>query len=99
MAKLVDATDLNKLSGSRGNALPDPVKVGEPLGTPKATPSQSGHVQSGRQDPAESIDFVNKGAADAFRIVVQNVGNAALARHSLFHCVAQAPARFKRFDH
>jgi hypothetical protein len=31
MAKLVDATDL-KLSGSRGNALPDPVKVGESPG-------------------------------------------------------------------
>ncbi|HEY0749434.1 MAG TPA: hypothetical protein VGD63_22220 [Steroidobacteraceae bacterium] len=49
MAKLVDATDLKLLSGSRGNALPDPVKVGEPLGTPEATPSQSGHVQNGRQ--------------------------------------------------
>jgi hypothetical protein len=42
MAKLVDATDLKQLSGSRGNALPDPVKVGEPLGYPEATPSQSG---------------------------------------------------------
>jgi hypothetical protein len=32
MAKLVDATDLKQLSGSRGNALPDPVKVGETPG-------------------------------------------------------------------
>jgi len=43
MAKLVDATDLEQLSGSRGNALSDPVKVGEPPGIiPEATPSQSG---------------------------------------------------------
>ena len=34
--------------------------------------------QAGRQDPLEIIDYVNNtGAADNFRIVVQNVGNAA----------------------
>jgi hypothetical protein len=49
MAKLVDATDLNILSGSRGNALPDPVKVGEPPETPEATPSQSGPCRTARQ--------------------------------------------------
>ena len=48
MAKLVDATDLEKLSGSRGNALLNPVKVGESLGKPEATPSQSG-LRSSRQ--------------------------------------------------
>jgi hypothetical protein len=43
--------------------------------------ASSTDVQSGRQDPAESIDYVNKGAGDFFRIVVQNVANAAQPRH------------------
>ncbi len=37
--------------------------------------------QNGRQDPVEVIDYVNKGAQDFFRIVVQNVGNAAQPRN------------------
>jgi hypothetical protein len=50
MAKLVDATDLKKLSGSRGNALPDPVKVGEPPGTSRgnAEPIRSATRAAGR---------------------------------------------------
>jgi len=43
--------------------------------------ASSTDVQSGKQDPAEVIDFVNKGGGDFFRIVVQNVGNAAQPRH------------------
>lgn len=42
--------------------------------------ASSRDVQSGRQDPVESIDYVNSGAADRFRIVVQNVNNAAQPR-------------------
>jgi hypothetical protein len=34
-------------------------------------------VQSGRQDPSEFIDYVNRGSQDFFRIVVQNVRDAA----------------------
>jgi hypothetical protein len=40
--------------------------------------ARSTDVQSGTQDPVESIDYVNNtGAQDLFRMVVQNVGNAA----------------------
>jgi len=49
MAKLVDATDLKQLSGSRGNALPDPVKVGEPPGISRGNAEPIRTVQSGRQ--------------------------------------------------
>ena len=49
MAKLVDATDLKQLSGSRGNALPDPVKVGEPPGIPRGNAEPIRTAQSGRQ--------------------------------------------------
>ncbi|MBI3402017.1 MAG: choice-of-anchor D domain-containing protein [Acidobacteria bacterium] len=34
-------------------------------------------VQNGRQDPTEFIDYVNRGSQDFFRIVVQNVRDAA----------------------
>jgi Subtilase family len=43
--------------------------------------ASSTDVQNGKQDPVEAIDFVNKGGQDAFRIVVQNVRNAAQPRH------------------
>lgn len=43
--------------------------------------ASSTDLQSGRQDPAETIDYVNRGAQDFFRIVVQNVGDAAQPRH------------------
>ena len=39
--------------------------------------ASSTDVQSGRQDPSEVIDYVNRGAADRFLIVVQNVRGAA----------------------
>jgi hypothetical protein len=39
--------------------------------------AKSTDVQSGRQDPVEAIDYVNTGGADLFRVVVQNVQNAA----------------------
>jgi hypothetical protein len=37
--------------------------------------------QTGNIDPLESIRFTNSGAADKFRIVVQNVGNAAAVKN------------------
>jgi len=37
MAKLVDATDLKKLSGSPGNRLLDPIKFGESPRLPAAS--------------------------------------------------------------
>src|SRR5207237_1303588 len=37
-------------------------------------------AQAGKQDPLEIIDYVNSGALDTFRIVIQNVGNAAQPR-------------------
>src|SRR5262249_54985200 len=37
-------------------------------------------AQAGRQDPVEFIDFVNRGSADTFRIVIQNVRDAAQVR-------------------
>ena len=63
--------------------------------------ASSTDVQSGRQDPVEAIDFVNKGSADAFRIVVQNVGNAAQPRHlNIFsfepECAAAGPSCWRR---
>jgi Subtilase family/Abnormal spindle-like microcephaly-assoc'd, ASPM-SPD-2-Hydin len=36
--------------------------------------------QAGRQDPVEFINFVNRGSADTFRLVVQNVRDAAQVR-------------------
>ena len=39
--------------------------------------ASSTDVQNGRQDPSEVIDYVNRGAQDFFRIVVQNVRDAA----------------------
>ena len=43
--------------------------------------AKSTDVQSGGQDPAETIDYVNTGAADRFLIVVQNVRGAAQPRN------------------
>lgn len=53
-------------------------------------------VQRGAQDPIEFIDYVNTGASALFRIVVQNVGNAAQPKHlNLFsfqpECAADGP--------
>ena len=46
-----------------------------------AVVASSRSPQNGRQDPVEIIDYVNNtGAADTFRIVVQNVNNAAQAK-------------------
>ena len=42
--------------------------------------ASSTDVQSGAQDPVEAIDYVNAGATDFFRIVVQNVNSAALPK-------------------
>lgn len=39
--------------------------------------ASSSSAQSGRQDPSEFIDYVNRGSQDFFRIVVQNVRDAA----------------------
>ena len=39
--------------------------------------ASSTNAQSGNQDPVETIDYVNQGAADFFQIVVQNVRNSA----------------------
>jgi hypothetical protein len=59
--------------------------------------ASSTDVQSGRQDPSEVIDYVNKGAADRFLIVVQNVRGAAQPRNlNIFsfepECAAAGPA-------
>ena len=59
--------------------------------------ASSKDVQSGKQDPVEVIDYVNRGSADAFRIVVQNVQNAAQPRHlNIFsfqpECATAGPA-------
>ena len=66
-------------------------------------------VQNGRQDPAETIDYVNRGAADRFLIVVQNVRGAALPRNlNIFslqpECaaggpLALAPPRYERHNY
>jgi hypothetical protein len=58
--------------------------------------ASSTDVQNGRQDPAETIDYVNRGAADRFLIVVQNVRGAAQPRNlNLFtlqpECAAGGP--------
>lgn len=42
--------------------------------------ARSTDVQRGAQDPLEAIDFVNRGPDGRFRIVIQNVGDAAQAR-------------------
>ena len=59
--------------------------------------ASSTDVQSGRQDPSEVIDYVNRGAADRFLIVVQNVRGAAQPRNlNIFsfqpECAAAGPA-------
>jgi hypothetical protein len=59
--------------------------------------ASSTDVQSGRQDPSETIDYVNHGAADRFLIVVQNVRGAAQPRNlNLFslqpECAAAGPS-------
>jgi len=53
-------------------------------------------VQMGLQDPVETIDFTNRGSADTFRIVIQNVRNGAVPRRlNLFaiqpDCAAAGP--------
>lgn len=53
-------------------------------------------VQNGTQDPSETIDYVNRGAADRFLIVVQNVRGAAQPRNlNIFslqpECAAAGP--------
>ena len=53
-------------------------------------------VQNGTQDPSETIDHVNRGAADRFLIVVQNVRGAAQPRNlNIFslqpECAAAGP--------
>ncbi|MCU1386216.1 MAG: hypothetical protein JWL71_4913 [Acidobacteria bacterium] len=58
--------------------------------------ASSTDVQSGRQDPSETIDYVNRGAADRFLIVVQNVRGAAQPRNlNIFtlqpECAAAGP--------
>ena len=58
--------------------------------------ASSTDVQNGRQDPVEVIDYVNRGAADRFLIVVQNVRGAAQPRNlNLFslqpECAAGGP--------
>ena len=58
--------------------------------------ASSTDAQSGRQDPAETIDYVNRGAQDFFRIVVQNVRDAAQPKHlTIFslqpQCAAAGP--------
>jgi len=58
--------------------------------------ASSTDVQNGRQDPVESIDYVNRGAQDFFRIVVQNVRDAAQPRDlNIFsfqpECAASGP--------
>ena len=58
--------------------------------------ASSTDVQSGSQDPTEFIDYVNRGSPDTFRIVIQNVRDAAQPRHlNLFavqpRCAAAGP--------
>jgi hypothetical protein len=38
-------------------------------------------LQTGAQDPVEALDFTNRGGADAFRIMIQNVRDAAAPRN------------------
>jgi hypothetical protein len=59
--------------------------------------ASSTDVQSGRQDPSEVIDYVNKGAADRFLVIVQNVRGAAQPKNlNIFsfepECAAAGPA-------
>lgn len=42
--------------------------------------ASSTDAQSGRHDPVEFIGYVNRGSADTFRIVIQNVRDAAQVR-------------------
>ena len=58
----------------------------------------STNPQTGTQDPEEDIDFVNSGPQGNFHIVIQNVGNAAQAKHlNLFsfqpECAAAGPVQ------
>jgi len=43
--------------------------------------ARSTDIQRGAQDPLEAIDFVNRGPDRRFRIVIQNVGDAAQPRN------------------
>jgi hypothetical protein len=58
--------------------------------------ASSADVQNGGQDPVEVIDYVNRGVQDLFRIVVQNVRDAAQPRNlNIFsfqpECAAAGP--------
>ncbi len=46
-----------------------------------AVVARSTDAQSGSGDPVEILDYVNTGAGDAFRILVQNVGDRAAGRN------------------
>ena len=67
--------------------------------------ARSTNPQSGTQDPVEFVDYVNNtGAQNYFRIVVQNVGNAAQAKHlNLFsfepECATGGPLRLAPPQH
>ena len=66
--------------------------------------ASSTDVQSGRQDPVEVIDYVNKGAADRFLIVVQNVRGAAQPRNLNIYsvqpeCAVAGPALLSASSH
>jgi hypothetical protein len=66
--------------------------------------ASSTDVQNGRQDPVEAIDYVNRGAQDFFRIVVQNVRDAAQPRAlNIFsfqpECAAAGPLRLAAQRH
>ena len=67
--------------------------------------ARSTDSQNGANDPVEFIDYVNTGAADSFRILVQNVGDGAQAKSlNLFsfgpQCAVAGPARLSptRFE-
>ncbi len=67
--------------------------------------ARSTDVQNGRQDPVETIDYVNNtGTRDYFRLVVQNVNNAAKAKNlNIFslqpECAASGPERLASGRH
>jgi hypothetical protein len=66
--------------------------------------ASSTDVQNGRQDPVETIDYVNKGASDRFLIVVQNVGGAAQPKNLNIvsfqpECAAAGPALLSAARH
>ena len=66
--------------------------------------ASSTDLQNGRQDPVEVIDYVNQGAQDFFRIVVQNVHDAAQPRNlNIFsfepECAAAGPVLLSAQSH